>query len=204
MQTKKADIRNTILKVARQEFLTLGYKDTSMRKIASKAEVGLSNIYNYFRNKDEIFCKVLEPLLLAFDTIIEEHNNTDKINTEVFAHEDFQKKTIDEFMLIIKQYREELRLLLFRASGSSLEDYRDTFADKQTQKGVEYFLLMKEKYPETNTNISQFFIHTVSSWWLTVLGEIVTHDELTEEDTAKFMKEFISFGTAGWRKLMHL
>lgn len=204
MQVKKKDVKKSILNVARNEFINSSFKDTSMRKIAAKANVGLSNIYNYFKNKDEIFCEVLAPLLLEFDKLVEEHNDERNITRDIFVAEDYQKEMIGEFMLIVGKYREELRLLLFKSGGSSLENFRETFADRQTAKGIEYFQMMKEKYPETNTNISQFFIRVVASWWLNIFGEIVNREELTEADTEQFFKEFIAFGTSGWQELMNL
>ena len=59
MQKLKSDIQKTILDAAEYLFTRKGYKNTSMREIATKADVGLNNIYNYFSNKDEIFCHIL-------------------------------------------------------------------------------------------------------------------------------------------------
>ena len=61
---------------------------------------------------------------------------------------------------------------------------------------------MKMRYPHINDDISTFFIHTMSSWWLTLMGEIVTHDELTEEEIERFLSEYVVFGTAGWKELL--
>lgn len=63
MQFLKGDIQERILKVAEEVFLEKGYKDASMREIASRAGVTVSNIYHYFTNKDEIFRTILKPVL---------------------------------------------------------------------------------------------------------------------------------------------
>lgn len=68
----------------------------------------------------------------------------------------------------------------------------------------EYFKLMKLKYPSINDNISHFFVHTASSWWITIMSEIVSHDELTEKDIKHFVEDYIAFGTAGWKSLMNI
>lgn len=204
MQKQKSNIRQLILKTAHEEFLEHGFKDSSMRRIAKGAGVGLSNIYNYFKNKDEIFCEVLAPVLRAFDKLQEEHNHEDYITREVFTMKKYQESMIADFMELISNHRAELRLLLFQASGSSLEDFRDTFTDKQTSMGLEYMELMKEKYPCVNNDISTFFIHTIGSWWLTILGEIISHDELTEVEIEKFLSEYIAFCTSGWKTLMNM
>ena len=77
----------------------------------------------------------------------------------------------------------------------------DDYADKHTRMGIEYLQQMKKKYPEINTDISEFFIHTMSSWWLSIIGEIVSHD-LHDDEIEKFVSEYMAFGTAGWKKLM--
>jgi AcrR family transcriptional regulator len=59
MQIQKTDIRKVILEVSRKEFLEHGFKDASMRTIAKKSGVSLGNIYNYFKNKNEIFTQIL-------------------------------------------------------------------------------------------------------------------------------------------------
>ncbi|PIE87587.1 MAG: TetR family transcriptional regulator [Bacteroidetes bacterium] len=204
MQVQKTNIRQTILQSARHEFLEHGFKDASMRRIARMSNVTLSNIYNYFKNKDEIFYEVLRPLLETFEKLTDEHNNRDHITIDVFTMKSYQREMIDGLMIILGQYRAELKLLLFQASGSSLENFRDTFTDSQTIKSQEYMLLMKQKYPEINTDVSTFFIHTMTSWWLTLVGEIVTHDELSKNDIEHFVSEFVAFSNAGWKRLMQV
>ena len=203
MQTQKNNIRYTVLKTARREFLQKGFKDASMRTIAKQSGVTLSNIYNYFKSKDDIFNTVLKPLLKAFEQLSENHNSGSYLTIDVFTMKHYQHKMINEYMVILKKFKPELKLLLFYASGSSLENYRDIITERQTQTGLEYMQLMKEKYPHINTDISTFFIHTMSSWWLSLIGEIVMHDELTKTETEKFLREYVAFGTAGWKKVMN-
>lgn len=200
----KDDIHHRILQAARGEFLQKGFKDTSMRTISRLSGVTLSNIYNYFRDKDEIFRTVLTPLLNAFEQLFAEHNSDDYMSKEFFSMDSHQKKLIDDFMVIPTNYRTELKILLFNSAGSSLENFRDTFVDKYTQESLRYMKLMKERYPHIKADFSHFFLHSMCSLWLTVMGEIVTHDELTDADIKQFITEYITFGTAGWKALMKI
>lgn len=203
MQVQKTDIRKIILVVAKAEFFEKGYKNASMRTIAKNTGVGLSNIYNYFKNKDEILEEVLRPLLKAFDILLDEHNSPEYISLDIFISKEYQQKQINIFVELILKYREELKLLLFMVHGSSLENFNEEYTNRHTEIGLVYISKMKEKYPQINTNISDFFIHTISSWWLSIIGEIVSHD-LEDNEIQKFITEYMEFGTAGWKKIMRV
>lgn len=201
MQVKKANVKRQIIRAARKEMLAKGFKGASLRSIAAKAGVSLSNIYNYFRSKDDILSEVLGPLLRALDAISDAHNKPEHISTEIFTSDKYQRESIDNYVELITQYRQELRLLLFKSHGSRFEHFVDAYTNQHTQTGIEYLAKMKRKYPRINANISEFFIHTMSAWWLSIIGEIVSHD-LTADEIETFITEYMAFGTGGWKQLM--
>lgn len=201
--TNKMDIHSKIFKAAREEFIRQGFKNASMRMISKRSGVGLSNIYNYYKSKDEIYRTVLNPILQAFHTLCKKHNGQEYQTIDVFTMKSYQRMMLDDFMVIVREHRTELKLLLFHSEGSSLESFRDDFTRKQTLEGINYLKGMKEKYPYINCDISPFFIHTLTSMWLTVLGEVAIHDHLTSNDIEIFMAEFVSYGTGGWKELLN-
>ncbi|PID94227.1 MAG: TetR family transcriptional regulator [Bacteroidetes bacterium] len=204
MQIKKEDIRKTILKVARESFLEKGYRKTSMRTIAKEAHVTLSNIYNYFKNKDEILEVIIQPALQEMEQLFNRHNESHSITSSWFKAEDVSE--IEEFndhVKFIITYQKELNLLLYKCSGSKYENVKDFFIDKYTESARKYLQLMKNKYPQVNKEISDFFLHTVAAWWIQIVSEIVSHN-LNEEEILHFLKEYMTFGTGGWQRLMNL
>lgn len=74
MQYSKDDIQKEILKAAEKVFLENGFPKASMREIAQEAQVGLSNIYNYFKSKDDIFCTVVRPVISAFERMLHRYH----------------------------------------------------------------------------------------------------------------------------------
>ncbi|WP_421918375.1 TetR/AcrR family transcriptional regulator [Marinifilum sp.] len=154
MQVQKDNIRSKILKIAEEEFLKKGFKSVSMREISAKSDVGLSNIYNYFRNKNEILEEVLAPLLAAFNQLLEDHNQSKYIDKDIFTSEEYQLEHAETFVQLILKFKKELKLLLFHAHGSSYENFWDEFTDRHTETGFKYIQKMKEKYPQVNTNFS--------------------------------------------------
>ncbi|MCI1778516.1 MAG: TetR/AcrR family transcriptional regulator [Bacteroidales bacterium] len=203
MQIQKSDIRKKILETSRKEFLEKGFKGTSMRSISEKSGVVLSNIYNYFRNKDVLFREVLSGLLDAVDNVAKTHNSDSNIDLYVFDSEEYVKSQITMFVDLIHHYKEDFKLLLFGASGSSLENYREKCIDRYTEMGKEYIEIVNKKYPDINSNISYFFIHILSSWWISIVSELVMHD-LSYDELQKFIYEYMEYATAGWKRIMNV
>lgn len=203
MQRKKENIRQIILHVSKDEFLMSGFKDASMRVITRRSGVSLSNIYNYFRNKDELFGELLQPLLQDMKKAINEHNNPENITPDYFTADRYQQEELKMIVGLLEQYHDELNLLLLKSDGSSFANYKHKIADRNTEMGLEYLQKMKEKYPHVNTDVSPFFAHTISAWWITILCEIVSQ-KLSHEELTQFMSEYIKYATAGWKKLMEI
>ena len=52
-------------------FLQYGYEKTSIEKIARQAKISKSNLYNYFKSKDEIFNRLTDKAAHEFRKVIE-------------------------------------------------------------------------------------------------------------------------------------
>lgn len=202
MQTLKDDIKQRILVTAREEFIAHGVKCTSIRTVARKAGVAVGNVYNYFGSKDELFCEVLRPLITALDRYIQSHNSEWHLSLEVFSARRFQDEYILAMKTFVINFRPELRLLLFKAEGSSLAGYKEKIIEHQTKIGTEYLQLMKERYPHLDINISPFFLHIASSTWMSIFSELVEHEEFDEQEIECALEQYAAYSMAGWRELM--
>ena len=199
MRILKDNKYKAILDAARTEFIKKGFKEASMRNIAQKANVSLSNIYNYFKNKDEIYLTIVGPIrneFFTFVTLQHTEENIDFDNIATFGH---KEDAIEYYINLIDKYKEELRLLLFHSQGSSSENFRNEFTEHLTHISYEYMKFEKKHYPQARP-ISHFFIHALSSWMVSILGEIVTHN-LSKQKIRNFFREYFQFEFAGWRRL---
>ncbi len=204
MQVQKNDIKKKILTISKKEFLKNGYRKTSMRTIAKKSNVTLSNIYNYFKNKDEILEVILQPVLRDMEQLFNRYHDPYYITNNWTEVDDVSE--IDEYkehVNFIINYQKEFDLLLHKCSGSKYENIKEYFIDRYTESSKNYLQLMKNKYPQVNKEISVFFLHTVAAWWIQIVSEIVSHN-LNEEQILQFLKEYMTFGTGGWQRLMNL
>lgn len=199
MRVLKDDKYRSILKVARKEFIEKGFKDASMRDIARDAKVGLSNIYNYFRNKDEIFLAIVKPAKDEIFSFITERHTEENLDFDNMSSFGYQEEIIEAYILLLDRYREELYLLLYHSQGSSMKDFRDTFTDHITCVTDMHMHFVMKRYPHAR-NISSFFNHAQSSFMVSIIGEIISH-RLSKQKIREFFREYFKFEIAGWREL---
>jgi AcrR family transcriptional regulator len=204
MQVVKDNTRKLLLNTARKAFLQKGYKAVSMREISKLSGIGLSNIYNYFSSKDELLTVVLRPLLNEMDRMLERHNKPGVLSLDIFTSEDYIRSSLNEIMRIVTNYHQEIKLLFLYSQSSMYQDYLDKWVDRCTEKGIEYMQVMRERHPELNTDISRFFLRYTSSWWIDMMKETALHEELSHEETERFLNEYVRYVTGGWKKLMNV
>ena len=95
MQILKDNIRSRILDVAKQQFELKGYSKTSMREIAVDVGVGVGNIYNYFKSKDELFHEVVRPVLYALEMLLQEHHGIQGEDIMMMRSEEYLETCIN-------------------------------------------------------------------------------------------------------------
>lgn len=206
MQIKKDYTREQIVEVARRIFLKRGYVKTSMRDIAAGVGIGVSNIYNYFKSKDELFRHIVSPLIIKLERMMREHHNvkdqgdflccaTGQSNGMVGDH-------VREYMLLINNHRDELKLLLYQSQGSSLENFIDTYTDECTQLILAFMNEFKRKYPEYGVTQTPFTYHVHTVWMFSFISEVIKHD-LPVDEIRRALEDYIQFEFGGWRTLMN-
>lgn len=203
MQILKENIRDCILKVARQQFEQKGYSKTSMREIAESAGVGVGNIYNYFTNKDELFREVVRPVLYALEAMLQEHHGIQGEDIMMMRSEEYLKSCIDEYVSLIDKHSALMKILLFHAQGSSLECFRENFTDRSTELVKIWFASMHQKYPQINTAVSDFIIHLHTVWMFTLFEELLMHSVPRQEMEA-ILHDYILFEIQGWRAIIKI
>ena len=203
MQTLKSDTRKRILSVSKRLFLKKGFRETTTRDIAREAGVTLSNLYHYFASKDELFRQLLKPATDALETMLREHHGVRGEDIKRMQEDGYVDASLEEYMGVIRRYKSLLKLLLLKSQGSSLEGFKEYYVEKATRLVLDWLEAMKEKYPEINTEVSDFFIHLNNVWMFTLLEEILMHD-LTEEEVRSVLSDYVRFEVIGWRKMIQI
>ncbi|MCK4407016.1 MAG: TetR/AcrR family transcriptional regulator [Bacteroidales bacterium] len=200
MQTQKKDIRKTILEVSMREFLEHGFKDASMRTIAKKSGVSLSNIYNYFKNKDEIFTQILSVPVSLLNKVNNLFDDEYFFDIENIRSGKIKQLKFTYSIKFICNYRDELNLLLFKAHGSSLQNFKDNWIDENTVASIKWI----KKYNHIHSKkikASEFFIHNLNSSYVNFITEILMHD-IHKNKMIEYLKEYFEYSFNGWQKII--
>jgi len=197
-QYQKDHIRDSILKIAKEEFMSNGFNKTSMRTIAKKSSVSLSNIYNYFRNKDELLIAVMKPILDLI-TIgkkqMEEHEKCHH-RTDLEGHHEFILPAVD----FVIENKEMLKLLAFKCNGSSLEKFREGLIEWYKGKANRIVEFNGNHHDLVNYDVADIVIKSIATFWINFITEIIQMD-ITLDEARKSTLDMMTFTHSGWHGL---
>ena len=119
-QILKEELRKQIIEASKEEFLEKGYKNASLRDVAKKAHTPVGNLYRYFKNKEDILNKIVEPCFLKLERLINDKTNNQlsffSINKDFNLDKDDMIKAIDnimdELINIYDEYKVEFQILM--------------------------------------------------------------------------------------------
>ena len=170
---------------------------------AIRAEWLFQNIHARFTNKDELFREVVRPVLCALEAMLQEHHGIRGEDIMTMRSEEYLKSCIDEHVSLIDKHRPLMEILLFKAQGSSLEHFRESYTDRSTEVVKAWFAAMQEKYPDINTSVSDFIIHLHTVWMFTMFEELLMHSVPRQEMEA-ILHDYILFEIQGWRAIIKI
>lgn len=202
MQVLKEDVRKNILLAAKKEFLTMGFTSSSLRRIAKDSNVTLSNIYNYFENKDDLFRALLMPTIDIIKKYAISKDALNKIPLEIHMEMFNLKETIMEFTEhtnILYDNWTTFKLLFLCSHGSSLENIKETIINEITS----YTLSILERL---NNDINQhkklsILIHNSSAFYINFYVELIMHNRSKEAALGE-IEGLATFMYYGWKGVL--
>lgn len=203
MTTTKDEIRNKVLDSASELFASKSFIKISMRDIAARSGIGLSNIYNYFKGKDDIFRAIVRPAVHDFEAMLHEHHGHSGMDITDMSKDSYFTYVIDEYVNFIQSHRHRLRILLTKAQGSSFENYRNEFTERASALVREYFCEMKRRHPELHCDVSDMSLRLHTIWIFAMFEELISCN-VSQEELKKAVTEYLTIEIAGWRELMKI
>jgi len=122
--TRRLDIREALLRSAKEEFLRCGYDKASLRNICKRANVTTGAIYNHFSCKEELFEALVKPMLSEFTDMYRK-----VMNNEKFDKGDRVENERISIHFAVK-HKDEFKLLFECSNGTKYEGYREYMINK--------------------------------------------------------------------------
>lgn len=132
MLNDNKDTKMHILNTSIMLFSTLGYNETSIRKISKEAGVNVSMISYYFGGKEGILRDIVKSVTERFTSFLNEFDLTD-MNTTMIA--------LKQFLEYLEDNRPQIKIL-FSEMG----------------KGYDYLIPVKEKIVELQGKLSELIL----------------------------------------------
>lgn len=191
-----------ILKFAKEEFLDKGFREASLRNIAEKAGVTTGFIYSRFKNKEELFNKIVSPTLdnfyLEYENFMADYFKNDKLE---LIEEREKTSTGELFNMVDKIYDniDIFKLLVSNSTSIKYENYIDKIIKVEEDSMMEYISRTKNKCFE-NGRLSKELLHILVTAFFNGVFEIVIHS-MPRERANIYIGQLSEFYHCGWKNI---
>lgn len=193
MQIKKEKIKKRIESAACEDFLEYGFTNSSMRDIAKKAKISTSNIYNYFKNKDNLFYSLIDPVYKKITNLLVNLFEKEKNMGEIAFFNQISELLAHPLGEIIKENAKELIILMNKSKGTKYEDFKENLI-KTIETHFTESIVHRNK-STNNTIKNKFVMHIIANNFLEGLLELAKHfknDEWVDINIDLLIKYHIS------------
>ncbi len=191
--------KEMIVEVAKKEFITKGYTNTTLRKVAAKCNISATAIYRHFQDKEQIFQTIIQPFIDRLNKVSKEIEQVDydllfKNNVEqVWAFEEernihFELLFTDYrpiVMLVIKERREWLKSILLECEFTVTMRY----LSKMRELGYKLKDFDELSYKAILDSYLEAYIHVLEM-------------NLNKQDSYNICKTISEFYRVGFRQLL--
>lgn len=197
--------KDKILQSAKAEFLENGFTNASLRTIAANAGLTTGAMYRHFKDKDTLFCALVDEAIEKTVAIVSEGSVENHETLENPVGEDHSKdeqREVLEFIDFIYQNFDAFTLLLTKSAGSTHQNFMDEVSDMYTNILLKTIHWMKEKYNVTKP-IDDMSIHILANATINSFAEIVLH-KMDKEEALIFIGNIMEFFHFGFMHMLGL
>ncbi len=199
MPKDKTDSRQRILLAAEEEFLTYGYPDASMRRMAKSAGITASALYKHFENKEAIFSALVEPALKALMDL------GSRITEDYYRDMDFLKAPGDyhnegemtKAMACMYDHFSAMDLLVNKAYGTRYEHFQEAFVRQEEEVTRTYIKALQDKGIGVK-EVDPLEFHLLVTGSVSALFLPVVH-RLDRQAALAYAKTLESFYDSAWK-----
>ena len=201
MARDKAGHHEQIMAAAWQEFLTYGFADASMRRIAAAAGMSAAGLYKHFPGKEEMFSALVEPAFQGLMALYRQEETAEREALEAgIVTEKWQSGGEARLaMTYIYDHLDAFRLLICKSQGTRYETFlHDLAAEEEKTTMAMMALLCARGKPIREVDQKEF--HLLVSANVNAVFQAVEHG-FSREEAMHYADTLDAFFSSGWQTL---
>ena len=199
MARDKAGHHEQIMAAAWQEFLTYGFADASMRRIASSAGMSVAGLYKHFAGKEEMFSALVEPACQGLVNMF--HLEADDQEQFVEAGDLSTLEAGQDAKLAIAYIYDHLdafRLIICKSRGTKYENFLHDLAVLEEEMTLSFMENLK-KQGVTINDFSERELHLLTTANVNAVFQTVEHD-FSREEAMHYADTLDRFFSKAWKE----
>ena len=197
-------VYDRVLECAKKEFMEKGFKDASLRVIAKEAGTSTGSIYTRFKDKDGLFCALVEPVAVRVREMADEIQamfDSKDARTQEETMSEFCMENHGDIIDFLYENKDAFMLLLNCSYGSSMECFMDDLVEIEEKSTIGFLHTIGRDDLVENT-VTREFVHILATSYCYGLFEPLLHD-MSRERAHEFDRMFTRYHTAGFESLLH-
>jgi len=188
-----------IIEAATAEFLEYGFKDASMRRIASAAGMSASGLYKHFASKEEMFSALVEPAYQGLLALFRQEAGEQEqfLGTgDLSVWETGQDAKLA--VAYIYDHLDAFRLIICRSQGTKYETFLHDLAVLEEEMTLSFMEVLKKQEVKIS-DFSEKELHLLTTANVNAVFQTVEHD-FTREEAMHYADTLDRFFSKGWKE----
>ena len=204
MAKQKAGVYDKVLECAKEEFLSKGFLDASLRTIAQAAETSTGSIYTRFGDKEGLFRTIAEPVVDQFKAMFRRVQEDFHQLSEEEQRADMGQYTArhqEEMLDYIYDHFDVFRLLLDGAHGTRFSCFLDELVDIEVEYTYKYMEVIGCESVRSG-QVTEDLIHIVTTAYFNGMFEPVRH-RMDKARALHYVRQLNRYHMAGFETIFH-
>lgn len=201
MVRDKTGHHELIIAAARNEFMTFGFADASMRRIAAAAGMSAAGLYKHFPGKEDMFAALVEPACRGLMALYRQEETAERAALESGALTEKWENGGEArlAMTYIYDHLDAFRLLICKSRGTRYESFLHDLAVEEEKTTVAVMSLLKAQGMPIN-DVRPEELHLLVTANVNAVFQAVEHG-FTRKEAMHYADTLDAFFSRGWQVL---
>ena len=199
MARDKSAHHGMIIAAAREEFMTYGFVDASMRRIAAAAGMSAAGLYKHFSGKEEMFAALVEPACEGLMDMYRQEETAQRMAALDGGLTDKWEQGGEArlAMTYIYDHLDAFRLLICKSRGTRYESFLHDLAVEEEKTTVTMMDMLKKQGMKINS-VREEELHLLVTANVNAVFQAVEHG-FSREEAMHYADTLDAFFPKAWQ-----